>query len=243
MEIRIFSSYDELSKQAAEDLIASLQSVGNPLVCVASGNSPEGLYKALVQKVKNNEADLSSWDFVGLDEWAGMNGGDEGSCRFHLNNQFFNPLQITEERICFFDGRADNAEEECMRVENFIQQHNGIDAAILGLGMNGHVGMNEPGTSPSLRSHLAEIDPLTQQVGQKYFSQPKKLSHGLTLGIATLMGAKQVMLIVNGESKAAIVQKILKEKVSEQLPASLLRNHPRFTIYLDKAAAQFVSNE
>ena len=213
------------------------------MVCVASGNSPEGLYKELVRKVKNNDADLSSWNFVGLDEWAGMNGNDEGSCRFHLNNQFFGPLQINEERICFFDGRAKDPDEECMRVENFIQQHNGIDVAILGLGMNGHIGMNEPGTPSSLRSHLTEIDPLTQQVGQKYFSRPKELSHGLTLGIATLKEAKQIMLIANGKHKASIVQKILEEEVSEQLPASLLRHHTHITIYLDQPAAQLISHE
>jgi 6-phosphogluconolactonase/glucosamine-6-phosphate isomerase/deaminase len=113
--------------------------------------------------------------------------------------------------------------------------------AILGLGMNGHVGMNEPGTSSKTRSHLSVIDPLTEEVGQKYFSQQKKLSHGLTLGIATLKEARHIMLIVSGERKASIIQKILQDEISEKLPASLLRDHPGLTVYLDKPAAQFIS--
>ena len=172
----------------------------------------------------------------------GMNGENEGSCRFHLNKQFFDVLQIEQERICFFDGGTSNPQEECSRIENFIRQRGGIDVAILGLGMNGHVGMNEPGTQSIVRSHLAEIDPLTQQVGQKYFAQPQKLMQGLTLGIQTLKEAKHLMLIVSGANKARIVQKVLEEEISEQIPATLLRNHPGLTIYLDKPAAQFITS-
>jgi galactosamine-6-phosphate isomerase len=243
MNARVFPTYDALSSQAADDLISMLSSIERPLVCVASGDSPAGLYRTIIQRVQNKETDISNWLFVGLDEWVGMNGNDEGSCRFHLNKQFFDPLQIEQERTCFFDGRASNPEAECMRIENFIQQHGGIDVAIIGLGMNGHVGMNEPGTSSLLHSHLSEIDPQTQQAGQKYFSQPTKLSHGLTLGIANLKEAKNILLIANGEHKASIVKKILNEDPSEQLPATLLHNHPGLRIYLDKSAAQFISNE
>jgi glucosamine-6-phosphate isomerase len=241
MKIIVCDTYEELSKRMADDLVEITRPIECPLICTASGDSPAGLYKELVSRVREKEVDISSWQFLGLDEWAGMNEDDEGSCRFHLNNQFFNPLQIRNERVCFFDGRADNPEEECDRVENFISNHHGIDVAILGLGMNGHVGMNEPGTSPTLRSHVSAIDPLTQQVGQKYFSEQKKLSHGLTLGIATLKEAKHIMLIVTGGHKASITQKVLQGEISGKLPASLLRDHPGLTVYLDNPAAQFIS--
>jgi len=242
MKIIVAETYEAISKKAVDDLVALTQSVREPLVCTASGDSPSGLYKELVRRVSEKNLDISSWYFVGLDEWSGMNGKDEGSCRFHLDRQFFHPLAIPEERICFFDGRAADAEGECRRTENFIKKHQGIDLAILGLGMNGHVGMNEPGTSPDLRSHLADIDPQTQAVGQKYFTQQKDISHGLTLGIATLKEAKQIMLVVSGAHKAAIVKRVVEEEASEQLPASLLRDHPGFTFYLDRAAAQFLDN-
>jgi glucosamine-6-phosphate isomerase len=241
MKTIVCDTYEELSKRIADDLAMTTKSIEHPLICTASGDSPAGLYREIEKRVKKKEIDISSWQFLGLDEWAGMNGDDEGSCRFHLNNQFFNQLQIQNERICFFDGRAGNPEEECDRIENFITKHHGIDVAILGLGMNGHIGMVEPGTPANSRSHLAIIDPLTQEVGQKYFSQQKKLSHGLTLGIATLKEAKHIMLIVSGEHKASIAQKILYNEISEKLPASLLRDQPGLTVYLDKPAAKFIS--
>jgi galactosamine-6-phosphate isomerase len=112
-----------------------------------------------------------------------------------------------------------------------------MDVAILGVGMNGHVGMNEPGTPINTRSHVTELAPTTQQVGQKYFVKEQKLTKGITLGLKTLMEAKNIMLLISGKHKADITQKILEDAVSEDLPATLLRNHPALKIYLDSDAA------
>ena len=182
------------------------------MLCTASGDSPAGLYKELIRQVNEKKIDVSGWYFVSLDEWLGLNGDDEGSCRFHLNNQLFNPLQVAENNIGFFDGRAKDPEMECERIENFITGHGGIDIAIVGLGMNGHVGMNEPGTSPSLFAHIADIDTITQKVGQKYFKKEQQLTHGLTLGISSLMEARYVMLIVSGHKKRLSFNRFWKEK-------------------------------
>lgn len=214
MQIFVSETYEALSKRAVTHLVEFVKDIDHPLICMASGDSPAGLYKVIVELVQQNQLDISKWFFVGLDEWGGMNGDDEGSCRFHLNNQFFHPLQIAANRICFFDGKVENMQQECERVEEFIIQRGGIDVAIVGLGMNGHIGMNEPGVSMSLRSHIADIDPLTQQVGQKYFKNEQKLSHGLTLGMATIMEAKEIMLVINGAHKANIVQKVLEGDIS-----------------------------
>lgn len=243
MQIFVSETYEALSKRAVTHLVEFVKDIDHPLICMASGDSPAGLYKVIVELVQQNQLDISKWFFVGLDEWGGMNGDDEGSCRFHLNNQFFHPLQIAANRICFFDGKVENMQQECERVEEFIIQRGSIDVAIVGLGMNGHIGMNEPGVSMSLRSHIADIDPLTQQVGQKYFKNEQKLSHGLTLGMATIMEAKEIMLVVNGAHKANIVQKVLEGDISEQLPASYLRNHLGLSVYLDKDAAQLITIE
>jgi galactosamine-6-phosphate isomerase len=237
MKIFVSDDYEAMSKQTAADLIQITQISERPLICVASGDSPSGLYREIVERASRKELDLSSWSFVGLDEWVGMNGNDEGSCRYHLNHQLFYPLQIADNKICFFDGRADDLEEECQKTETFIDQHGGIDVAILGLGMNGHIGMNEPGTSFHTRSHPTDLDSTTQQVGQKYFKKKQELTRGITLGLATLMQARHIILIVNGNKKAEITRKIIEEEISEQLPASLLRNHCSFKIYLDKDAA------
>jgi glucosamine-6-phosphate isomerase len=236
MEIVVSESYEAMSKEAFNNIIEIIKDSVNPVICTASGDSPAGLYKELVASISNNQTDVSNWKFVGLDEWVGMNGSDNGSCRYHLNQQLYNPLKISDDRICFFDGRAADIEDECNTIETSIKQSGGIDVAIVGLGINGHVGMNEPGTSPTLQSHIADIDPLTQQVGQKYFSEQKSLGKGLTLGIASIMKARHVFLLVSGSRKAAILKQVLEGEISKQTPASLLRNHPSFFVFADEAA-------
>ena len=195
MKIFIGDTYETMSRQAAGDIIALTESIKNPVLCTASGDTPVGLYNELINEVTHKKIDVSGWYFVSLDEWVGLNGDDEGSCRFHLNNQLFNPLQVAKDNIGFFDGREKDLNKECENVENFIRQHGGITIAILGLGMNGHVGMNEPGTSPALRSHVTDLDSQTQKIGQKYFKKEQQLSKGITLGLATLMEARNIISI------------------------------------------------
>jgi glucosamine-6-phosphate isomerase len=241
MKIVINDSYKAMSEQAANDLVEIMDRSVSKLVCLASGDTPSGVFEELVNRQKSGSIDVSQWKFVGLDEWGGMNGADEGSCRYHINKQFFDPLHISEDSICFFDGRA-NLQAECRRTEDFIKRHNGIDVVILGLGLNGHVGMNEPGASLLEHSHVAAIDEETQRVGQKYFSSPHDLSQGITLGLGNIMESRQVILLVSGAHKANIVKRIIEGEASENVPASLLRSHPSLTIYLDKEAAQLLNN-
>lgn len=242
MEIFVGETYREISKHAADAVIELMSLTGKPLLCPASGDSPAGLYKELVERYNNKGLNVSDWYFVGLDEWAGMNGNDEGSCRFHLNNQLFNPLKIEKEKICFFNGRAEDLASECNQAEKFIAGYGGIYIAIVGLGTNGHIAMNEPGTSALLRSHVAAIHPSTQVAGQKYFKEAKELSRGITLGLATLMEARHIILVANGAHKAEIIKRIITEQPSEQLPGTLLRKHPSLSIYLDEEAAQLYNS-
>lgn len=242
MKLLVADTYEEMSREAASEVLQLLQAARHPLFCPASGDTPAGLYKTLAESARIGQPDLSGWFYVGLDEWVGMNGGDEGSCRYHLDRQLFGPLQVPEEKICFFDGRAQDLNAQCGRVEDFIQRQGGIEVAVLGLGMNGHIGMNEPGTPAGLRSHVTTLDPLTQQVGQKYFTTPQLLSQGITLGLQTLLEARHLVLMVSGAHKAGIVRRMLEEESSEALPASLLRRHPGLSLYLDREAAQNIQS-
>ena len=237
MRVIIEDTYDAMSGRAAADLLLLLQTIDNPLICVASGASTAGLYKGLVHLVKEAAINTSAWHFVSLDEWIGMDGTDEGSCRNQLDQQLFYPLSIPEQRICFFNGKAEDTESECAKIEGFIQQFKQIDVAILGIGVNGHIGMNEPGTSAALRSHVAAIHVSTQQIGQRFFKEPRQLDAGLTLGIATLLDANHIMLLASGESKAKSVHGMINEPQSEEMPASLIRDHKNLMIYLEKEAA------
>lgn len=237
MNISIADSYEALSREVADEVISHLSKSDHPLFCPTSGDTPTGLYKELVKRHQQQIINASAWYYVGLDEWSGMNGEDEGSCRNYLDKQLFTPLDIKENHIGFFDGKAADLENECHRVEQFISVNKGIDVIVLGLGLNGHIGMNEPGTSPLLHSHVSELAPLTKEVGQKYFKSQITLSHGLTLGIASIMKAKHVILMVNGEKKASIVKKVIEGEITNDVPASLLRKHNSFSLFMDKAAA------
>ncbi len=243
MQIFIENDYESMSAKAADEVLQIIAPLKNPILCPATGDSPKGLYHEMVERIYKKNIDTSGWYFVGLDEWLGMNENDEGSCRYHLSHDLLKPLCIDEKNVSFFDGRAKDIQSEIQKTDNFIKKHGGIDIAIVGLGMNGHIGMNEPGTDPSLHSHVSEIDAITQQVGQKYFKQTKVITYGITLGISNIMEARHVILIVSGSKKAAIVQQILEENISEQLPASLLRRHKSFSVYLDEEAAYLLQKK
>ena len=243
MKFFIGGTYKDLSRKAAADVIKLMQKRKYPVICTASGDSPSGLYKVLVDKNAGGFLDTTNWNFVGLDEWVGLNGEDEGSCRFHLDNEIFNPLKITKDRICFFNGRAITLQKECENVENFIQKNGGLDIVIVGLGLNGHVGMNEPGTAKTARAHVTVLDDITKQTGQKYFKNEQPLKDGITLGLETIMEAKNILLIVSGAHKAAIVKQVIEGEISDAVPASLFRNHPGLRIYLDTESAALLSEE
>ncbi len=237
MHLIIEESYHSLSQRVAKDMIATLQQYQKPLLCPATGHTTIGLYKELVKQCLQQDAVSAEWNFVGLDEWKGLNEHHDGSCKRALNAQLFGPLKVNAERICFFDGCAENLVAECARIENFIRRFGTIDLSVLGLGLNGHVGMNEPGSTPFERSHISALDTQTQQVSQKYFSDKKLVSQGITLGLGTLLDSKHIFLVVNGSHKAEIIKKVIEGDITKQLPASLLRNHKNFTIYLDEDAA------
>jgi glucosamine-6-phosphate isomerase len=240
MTVLIEKDYSSMSAKAAESIMKILEPLQNPLICPATGDSPKGLYREMIIQINKKNTNISEWNFVGLDEWVGMNGKDQGSCRFHLDNDLLFPLQIKENNVSFFDGRALDLKKEINKGMDFIKKNGGIGVAIVGLGMNGHIGMNEPGTDSSLNAHIAGIDPITQQSGQKYFAHPQTLTQGITLGIKDIMDSEHVILLISGLKKAGIARAILQDEISEQLPASFLRNHKNCTVYLDEDAASLL---
>ena len=220
-----------------------MSAYNRPLLCPASGDTPAGLYKALAERYEEKQFEAADWSFVGLDEWVGLNGTDEGSCRYSIDKDLFRPLGVSENNIYFFDGRSTDLPGECSAAEQFISERKGIDVAILGVGMNGHIAMNEPGCAIDGRTQVIALHPVTRQVGQKYFTHPQVLDKGITLGMGTLLESRHIILMVSGQHKAAIVQKMLEEPVTNEVPASLLLQHPSVTVFLDAAAASALSNK
>ena len=243
MKITIADTYAVMSLHAAWELARVLKEKEHPLVCTASGDSPAGMYSQLVQLHRQNEMDAANWYFAGLDEWVGKNGRDEGSCRYYLDQQLYRPLNVPPDRISFFDGRSNNLQDECTQMEVFLQLHQPLEAAVIGLGINGHIGFNEPGVSALLTTHIATLHKTTIETGQKYFKEPQQLTQGITIGLKTLMEARHIFLLVSGEHKAAIVRKALEGPVTQNIPATLLRHHPNLHVYLDREAAQLLSGK
>lgn len=237
MDINISNNYDELSAKVAAEVQILVAGKPDAVLCFPSGDTPLGLFKALVELQKNGDIDFSACTFIGLDEWLGMDENDEGSCKYFIFRELYQSLGLSENQIHFFDAKAADPVQECKRIDKVILGLGGIDLMVLGIGMNGHLGLNEPGISPDLYSHVMELDAVTKVVGQKYFASETPLTRGISLGLMHIMASKRVVLMANGERKADIIQQVVEGEISNQIPASLIRNHLNASLYLDNDSA------
>ena len=237
MKISIYTNYEELSTAAADLVVAQLAAKPASLLCFPSGETPTGMLKQLVEYAEEGKIDFSECYFVGLDEWLGMDENREGSCKHYMYTHFFNLVAIRPEQIVFFDALTTNVDQECVRVNDFISAHQGLDLMIVGIGMNGHLGLNEPGTDFDTYAHRSSLDQVTVKVGQKYFKNDTVLKEGITLGLRHLKEAGKAVLIASGTKKAPIVAAALQGEVTINVPASILQGIPQAHIILDKAAA------
>ena len=237
MKIKIYPDYPTLSREAANRVGQYIASVPNAVICLASGNTPVQVFHWLVDDVRTGHLNIEGCTFVGLDEWVGIDKSLEGSCRNMMDRDFFHPLQIKEAKIKFFDGMAKDLSQECDRIDQFISSRGGLDIMLVGIGMNGHIAMNEPGTSFDLYSQVIELSEVTKVVGQKYFPKKTDLSKGLTLGLKHFRESKLPILMANGEKKASIVQKALTPPPGTEIPASVVQTIPHALVLLDEDAA------
>jgi 6-phosphogluconolactonase/glucosamine-6-phosphate isomerase/deaminase len=165
-----------------------------------------------------------------------MGKDDDGSSANMLHRDFFIPAHINESQIQFFNAKAESLEAECKRMDNIIFKHDGIDVMLLGIGMNGHLGFNEPGVSFDLYSHVIDLDETTKTVGQKYFKQQTEFSKGITLGIRHILEAKTAIVFADGLKKADVVQKMLKGPVTADYPCTIIREHSNAFVFIDEEA-------
>lgn len=240
METKIFNDYNELSQQAADEVINLVKQKPDAVICLASGNTPLGTCQWIVKKAGSEKIDFSNCTFIGLDEWVGVPKENTGSCSFFFYDNLFTPLHVSDAQIFLFDAMATNLDEQCKKMDNLIAEKGGIDLMIVGIGMNGHIGFNEPGVSFDLLCHVIDLEETTKTVGQKYFSEPMNLTQGITIGLAHLMNAKKIILVANGKNKSGVVRQAIKNPVTEILPASILQKHENGFIFLDKEAASLL---
>ncbi len=241
METKIYPDYETLSAAVAQIMFDAIKQKPTAVICLASGHTPLLPCRLFVQKANDEHLHLSEATFLGLDEWVGVPPENEGSCHYFLYNTVFNPLGLQAGQIHVFNGMAEDLNAECTTMDEVIENNGGIDLMIVGIGINGHIGFNEPGVAFNKLSHVIELDKTTIEVGQKYFPAATTLSKGITIGLQHLMNAKQVLLIANGEKKAPIIKKTIEEEVSNQIPATIMQTHKNGIIMLDDDAAYLIN--
>lgn len=238
MHLILAKDYDALSEKTATLMIDFIKTTPNATVCLTSGDTPNGVYRALVKRIKEENLNIDNCFFVGLDEWVGLDRFDDGSCGSSVFREFIAPLGIPINQYHFFDGKAENLALECQKMDAIIAAKGGIDLMLVGLGTNGHIGLNEPGYSWKLRSHVSDLEEVTKTVGQKYFKNSTILSQGITLGLQYFQDAKLAILIANGPNKAEAVKTAITAEASEDFPATIVQTLGNAIVVVDEAAAR-----
>lgn len=236
MEIKMFEQKEQIGLRVVEDIKQLLSKKDNPLICVAGGETTIPIMKEIVVATKKGEMVLENAKFISLDEWEGIGRETEGSCAQTLYDNLYQPLRIRDENICFFNG-VEHLENEVLRINQFIKENNEIDYIILGVGMNGHVGFNEPGIKQEEGAMIVELDEVTTTVMKKYFKKEFPIKHGVTLSLNQILQAKQIILIITGEHKKEITKKTIEKVKDPNFPVSMLKTeNAKINLYVDEKA-------
>lgn len=228
-----------MSRRCAEIIRDCLAQKPDALLCLPAGNTAIGTYREVARMVQAGELDISRARFVSLDEWVGLTGdAREDDCTHFMTRYFYGPLQIDPAQMTLFDPYAEDLEAECRKIDQVIFDNGGVDLMLLGLGMNGHLGLNEPGADFHNYSHVMGLSDVTKSVGQKYFSQQTTLTGGITVGIRHMFDAKQVVLQISGQHKQDIVRQLYTTDVTTDLPGSVFQVLPTGSIVMDADAAE-----
>lgn len=228
-------NYVEMSRLAAA--IFEQQLLGKPdsVLGLATGGSPVGFYEALVNRFLQGGFTFKEAQSFNLDEYVGIAPSDSTSYHSYMQRHFFSHIDLPLESRHLPDGMAENVLTECENYEQAILQSGGIDLQLLGIGVNGHIGFNEPGTSFQSKTHVVELAEETREENAKYFPAKENVpKHAITMGINTIMQAKQIVLLAFGEHKIEAIKRLKFEETSEAFPASILKEHPHVTVLYGK---------
>jgi glucosamine-6-phosphate isomerase len=237
MKLKIYKDHQSLSAAAASEIIELVKNKPKAVLCLASGETPRLTCKLLVEKALMEKADIRHITFIGLDEWVGIPPENDGSCHYFFHTEIFDPLNFSSSQIHLFDALSANPDKECKKTDAIIFEKGGIDLMIVGIGMNGHIGFNEPGVSFDNYAHIIDLDETTVSVGQKYFKTAVTLQKGITLGLKHLQESKKVLLLANGAKKAGVIKKTVEGEVTNEFPASIMQTHSNGFIMIDEEAA------
>jgi glucosamine-6-phosphate deaminase len=251
MEIIIAKDYDSMSEKAAKVISDHIHKKRTFVLGLATGSTPLGLYGELVRRYRKGELDFSSIVTFNLDEYYGIDREHCQSYSYFMHENLFKHININPGNVHIPNGKIsqEDVQSHCKEYENKIRKHGGIDIQVLGIGVDGHIGFNEPGSAKDSRTKLIALDQSTIDVNWEKFykntckNKDKMPRYALTMGIATILEAKKILLLASGKEKAEIIARLINEDISATLPASFLKLHIDVTIFLDREAASQLNPE
>ena len=237
MEIIICENYDEMSKIAAEKVAKVVLNKADCTLGLATGSTPIGTYKKLIEKYNAGELDFSRVKTFNLDEYYPISPKNENSYRYFMEENLFGKVNINADNVSFPKGDAEDVSAECKRYEKQIAESEGIDIQILGIGQNGHIGFNEPAEALELYVHKTDLEESTIAANARFFeSEADVPRQAITMGIADIMSARQIILLANGKGKHKAISALLDDTISASVPATFIKLHKNVCIICDKEA-------
>ena len=231
MKIIFTDHYGQMSRRAANIISAQIILHPRTVLGLATGTTPIGTYKQLIEWQQKGDLDFSQVVTFNLDEYYGLPGTHPQSYRYFMDTHLFNHINIRKENTHVPDGTASDADAQCLAYEQAIEQAGGIDLQLLGIGHNGHIGFNEPGASYEKMTHLVDLTENTIQANSRLFEHKEDVpTQALTMGMKSIMHAKRILLIANGPAKIDILEQVLYGPITPELPASILQLHPDLTV-------------
>ena len=220
-------TYAELSKIAADIIAEQVKTKPDSVLGLATGSSPVGTYKNLIQMYEDGDLDFAGVTSVNLDEYVGLDGDNDQSYRYFMDHNLFYGININKENTHVPSGKAADLKAEGLRYDAFIKELGGIDLQLLGIGLDGHIGFNEPDEYFTAETHEVVLDESTIEANARFFASKDDVpTKAITMGMLSIMQAKRVLLIANGEKKWDILQKAFYGPITPHVPASILQLHP-----------------
>ena len=232
MNIIYCENYEKMSQWAHDSIVSGLKSNSKQLLCLATGNSPDGLYKKISSTYVTHPKYFKDFNIIKLDEWGGIAINDTSSCETYLRHKILEPLNISNDRFISFKSNPSGPEQECDRIQKELDEKGPIDICVLGIGVNGHIGFNEPAESLSAGCHISQLAKTSMQ-HQMVDNVTVKPRYGLTLGMADILQSKKIILLITGANKENITKQLLSKKITTKLPASFLWLHSNVECYIN----------
>ncbi|MGM8365413.1 glucosamine-6-phosphate deaminase [Virgibacillus sp. W0181] len=241
MQIIIVKDKEELAEKAISFLLKRVSNLTIPVLGLATGSTPIKLYAKMVEAYKQNNISFNHTKTFNLDEYVGLPKSHPNSFHYYMKHHLFTHVDISTKNTFLPNGLTKDPDLECLRYEQMIKKFGAIDLQILGLGVNGHIGFNEPGTSFHTRTHVVQLNEVTRQTNSKHFQSISEVPmKAITMGIGTIMDSKEILLLVSGKEKRTIIKKALYDKITIDIPASVLQYHPNVHVIVDEAAAKYI---